>query len=581
MARVNVSILANAGAAIKEFLSFGKAGRGAFDSISAGSVAAGNLLATGIGAAMRGVTNSIGGMVSAGSQWIELSNIQEDAQNRLATALASSGQLTASNTSLLSLMSSELQGATTVNDEVSQGLAALAINMGATAEQAASIVPTAADMSAALGISLESAVTNATKTLGGLAGELGELSPKIKNLTAEQLMAGQGLDLLSTQFAGQAAAASTTFSGALEKLGGDVVNVQERFGDVLKIVGKPMVDAFGVLVGEFDAWFAASKPEIINQVTRAFSFLAESVVVVTKAGTGLFNVYAEVRVAFANILITAENYIRKSIAMVRIQEILTHSGNTLSDALTNIVAGVGANAQAQLEYRDGVADMTAAINRSAEAIRNSLVGSLQQSTGTTRGATDETNNFTAALEKAAVAAQKTGEAAATAASQANEGMQEAAAGAQSFAESLEGISAPTFQLQMEKLALDVNSESVQKAIRDLTEVAQEVGPASTFARAAAQALSSGQDISPIVTQLAQQERIVDKFGVAGSNAPFLALLDTLQRLDRKLDREASAGDSAFRLADAIKNQPIQLFINDAVVAQSSRRGQRRGDDRRM
>ena len=74
--------------------------------------------------------------------------------------------------------------------------------MGATVDQSKDIIKAAADLSSALGIDLKSATRNISKTLGGMAGELVEVIPVMKNLTREQLLAGKGIELISKKYAG-------------------------------------------------------------------------------------------------------------------------------------------------------------------------------------------------------------------------------------------------------------------------------------------------------------------------------------------------------------------------------------------
>ena len=70
----------------------------------------------------------------------------------------------------------------------------------------------------ALAIDLQSAARNVGRTVGGFAGELGEVIPELKDLTTEALQAGEGIDLLAEKFSGRAAADAKTFSGRIAQL---------------------------------------------------------------------------------------------------------------------------------------------------------------------------------------------------------------------------------------------------------------------------------------------------------------------------------------------------------------------------
>ncbi|MCH9664411.1 MAG: hypothetical protein K0U41_01005, partial [Gammaproteobacteria bacterium] len=112
---------------------------------------------------------------------IKAASVQEAAVNRLNSSLFQMGDFTEENSKSLQHFASELQAVTRIGDEVTLGQLALAQSMGANVEQSKALVAAAADMSAALGISFESAVRNLSKTLGGVPGRLAELIPEVKN----------------------------------------------------------------------------------------------------------------------------------------------------------------------------------------------------------------------------------------------------------------------------------------------------------------------------------------------------------------------------------------------------------------
>lgn len=160
----------------------------------------------------------------------EAAAVQEDAINRLNGALQSSGDFSKAASEDLQDYARQLQSTTKFGDEVILNQLALAKSFGATNQQAKDIAAAATDLSAALGIDLESATRNVAKTLGGYAGELGETIPQLKNLTTAQLQAGDGVALLAKQFSGQAANAVQTFSGR-------IAQTKNTFGDLLETIG--------------------------------------------------------------------------------------------------------------------------------------------------------------------------------------------------------------------------------------------------------------------------------------------------------------------------------------------------------
>lgn len=90
---------------------------------------------------------------------------------------------------------------------------ALIAGFGATPEQTQKLTAAAVEAAAALGVSLDQAAGQVAKTLGGYAGELGELIPELRNLTKEQLQAGEAADVLLERFGGTAEATRTAETG--------------------------------------------------------------------------------------------------------------------------------------------------------------------------------------------------------------------------------------------------------------------------------------------------------------------------------------------------------------------------------
>lgn len=157
-------------------------------------------------------------------------NEQENAVNSLNAALKRSGEFTPKLSSDLQKFASDLQRTTTVGDETSIRMLALASSFGATADQAKTIVTASANLAAATGKSLDEAVRQVSKTLGGFAGELGEVNPAIKSLTKEQLQAGKAAEILNQQYSGAAAAEIKTFAGSVQQL-------SNSYGDLLEQIG--------------------------------------------------------------------------------------------------------------------------------------------------------------------------------------------------------------------------------------------------------------------------------------------------------------------------------------------------------
>lgn len=166
----------------------------------------------------------------AGSKFVDAANAQEDAINDLNAALKRSGDFSKKTSQELQNFASELQKTSKFGDEAVLGQLAFAQSMGATTAQSKTVLKASADLAAALNIDLNSATRNVAKTLGGFAGELGEVIPELKDLTQEQLRAGDAIDIIAAKYAGAARAQIDTFSGATTQL-------KNTFGDLTEEIG--------------------------------------------------------------------------------------------------------------------------------------------------------------------------------------------------------------------------------------------------------------------------------------------------------------------------------------------------------
>lgn len=190
----------------------------------------GNIAAMGVAGIFNGAINGFKKLIAVGSDLVGAANVQEDAINALNTQLRIAGKFTQETSKDLQSFASQLQSVTKFGDEAIVSQLAFAQAMGASVDQSKSILTAATDMAASLNIDLNSAVRNISKTLGGYAGELGEVIPELKNLTAEQLQAGDGIELLAAKFAGAASDQIKTFSGATAQLSNTFGDLQEELG---------------------------------------------------------------------------------------------------------------------------------------------------------------------------------------------------------------------------------------------------------------------------------------------------------------------------------------------------------------
>lgn len=273
--RIEIEVVLDDGSIQTGFANIKKEAQKTEKSLSFGKVAKGlarfSAIAVTAGAAIAGVATKKG---------IDAARQQEDAINQLTTSLGKLGE--ASRLSELEDFAREIQQTTRFGDEATLSQLAFAQSMGASVDQSKEIVRAATDMSAALNIDFNSAVRNISKTLGGYAGELGEVIPELKNLTTEQLRSGAGVNLLAKQFQGFAQAEVKTFSGAVEQ-------VSNSFGDFLEGIGDFFIQSPAFV-------------KFINFLSSSFSSLADSL---KSAGNTDF-----LAVALNNLIDFAQGYIR-------------------------------------------------------------------------------------------------------------------------------------------------------------------------------------------------------------------------------------------------------------------------------
>ena len=151
---------------------------------------------------------------------------QELAEKKLEQALGNTSK------ALLN-QASALQKMTTAGDEAIIEQMSFLASLDMTEKQISTIIPVALDLAAATGMSLESAVRNTAKTFSGLAGELGELVPQLRDLTAEQMKAGKAVEVMAELFGGAAQAETETLTGSLEQMYNALGDLGESMGSVL------------------------------------------------------------------------------------------------------------------------------------------------------------------------------------------------------------------------------------------------------------------------------------------------------------------------------------------------------------
>lgn len=200
------------------------------------------------GAAYFGARGIINGVRSA----VDAFAVQERAEQSLQTALGKTS-------SKLLAQASALQKVTMFGDEATIQQMAFLGSIGMTEQQISQIIPVAMDLATATGMTLESAVRNTAKTFSGLAGELGELVPQLRDLTAEEMKAGKAVEVMADLFGGQATAATDTLDGKIAQFHNSLGDLMEDMGETFLPVVTKMIDGFGSFVNSIGNFFGFTK----------------------------------------------------------------------------------------------------------------------------------------------------------------------------------------------------------------------------------------------------------------------------------------------------------------------------------
>ena len=207
-------------------------------------------------------------LVAFGAVSLKNADVQQQAESRLLNALKGRSDVQ----QRLLTQASELQSRSVLGDEVIIGQQAYLASLGMTEEQIGKVIEASAQLSAATGMTLESAVKNLAKTFGGLTGELGESIPKLKEFTTEQLKNGEAVDFILQNYKGFAETAAKEGLGAVKQL-------KNAWGDFTEQIGAVMIPAVNTLAKALSKVVAAlqSMSPLTKKVIVAIGGVAASI----------------------------------------------------------------------------------------------------------------------------------------------------------------------------------------------------------------------------------------------------------------------------------------------------------------
>ena len=248
-------------------------------------------------------------VVAAGAIAVRSANQQLQAESRLLTALKGRKDVQ----DRLIKQAAELQSRTIYGDEVIIEQQAFLAALGLTEQQIGSTINAAIQLSAALGIDLNSAVRNLAKTYSGLAGELGESIPALRNLTAEEMKAGGAIAYVNDNYKGFAETAAQTGMGPLQQLKNTLGDLAEQFGTILV----PIIQKLATKLKEIAERFQQLSPhtrEVITTVAAVAAATGPLLVAGGKLITGLKTVIALLPALGAALTTLAANPIGATVA---------------------------------------------------------------------------------------------------------------------------------------------------------------------------------------------------------------------------------------------------------------------------
>lgn len=185
---------------------------------------------------------------------VAAANTQLQAEAKLLTALQGRSDVQ----QRLIAQATELQSRSTLGDEAIIEQQAYLAALGLSEQQIGATIEAAAQLSAALNMDLGSAVKNLGKTFGGMTGELGESIPALRNLTKEQLQAGEAVNYVNQNYRGFAEAAAAIGTGPLTQLKNIIGDIAESFGVILL----PTIQKIALKLREMATAFQQLSPKI-------------------------------------------------------------------------------------------------------------------------------------------------------------------------------------------------------------------------------------------------------------------------------------------------------------------------------
>lgn len=238
---------------------------------------------TGIKGAVGAATTAVKMLESAIGDLSDAALVQQRAEVTLSTAVKNNPYYDNSATERLKNYASQLQATSTIGDETLIPFMSKLVSYGRSEAEVMDIMQTAVNMTESGVMDLGSAVKALNATLQGSAGELSGQIPALKNLSSEQLKAGEGVKLLKQQYAGAAEEISNSV-GAIQKMKNSWGDLKENIGRGINALLNPLAKGFGYIVDGLNTAISGFKKSEIE--VKGIKTIIESIPGVNKEGAG-------------------------------------------------------------------------------------------------------------------------------------------------------------------------------------------------------------------------------------------------------------------------------------------------------
>jgi len=188
------------------------------------------------------VVNAVSKIASTVGEFFTEYAEQQKATMTFNAAIAQSAQLTDGAADRLRQYAGAMALKTGADDEAILSMTSFLATSGRTEEQIRKVIAAAADMSTVTGKDLNTSVQQINKTFSGSTKELGSFVDGMKELDAEQLKSGAGVDLIASKYGGLADAMGGSASVALGNLKNTIDDTKAALGEALMPAVQPVLE---------------------------------------------------------------------------------------------------------------------------------------------------------------------------------------------------------------------------------------------------------------------------------------------------------------------------------------------------